>query len=81
MKKEKFTNKTTEELIRDEKSLRVISLMFAGALFVLFVATIYMTFKNGFTALSIVPIAILPTLIINISNWNEVKKEIKERNS
>lgn len=79
MKNEKFANKTTEELIRDEKTLKVITTIFGGMLFVLFIMGIFLSFKQGFTALSVVPIALLPILIININNWNAIKKEIKSR--
>ena len=79
MKNEKFANKTTEELIRDEKTLKVITTIFGGMLFVLFIMGIFLSFRQGFTALSVVPIALLPILIININNWNAIKKEIKSR--
>jgi hypothetical protein len=37
-------------------------------------------FKNGFSALTVIPIALLPILIININKWNQLKKEKTNRN-
>lgn len=80
MENKKISGLSNEELIKSEKKVKTITLLLAGALLVLFLANIFLTFKKGFTAMSVIPIALLPILILNINNWNALKKEIKSRN-
>jgi len=80
MNNRKPADLSNEELIRDEKNIKTLTLIFMGVLLVLFASTIFLTFKNGFSAMSVIPIALLPILIMNINNWNALKKEIKSRN-
>lgn len=79
MKNNKLAETSTEELIQNEKKIKVLTLILAGALLVLFGASLFLTFKKGFTVLSCIPIGLLPILILNINNWNAIKKEIKSR--
>ena len=80
MNNRKPADLSNEELIRDEKNIKTLTLIFMGVLLVLFASTIFLPFKNGFSAMSVIPIALLPILIMNINNWNALKKEIKSRN-
>jgi len=79
-KNNKLADQTNEQLIQNEKKVKVITLLFLGGLFLLFLITIYLTYRNGFTPLSILPITLMPVLIASIGNWNALKKEIKSRN-
>ncbi|PIF46974.1 hypothetical protein CLU96_4020 [Chryseobacterium sp. 52] len=74
------TEYTNEELISNEKKAKAITIMLMVAILLLFISTMFLTFKKGFSALSVVPIALLPILIININNWNKLKKEKANRN-
>lgn len=80
IKNNKLADQTNEQLIQNEKKVKVITLLFLGGLLLLFLITIYLTYRNGFTALSVLPITLMPVLIASISNWNALKKEIKSRN-
>jgi len=80
IKNKKLADQTNEQLIQNEKKVKVITLLFLGGLLLLFFITIYLTYRNGFTALSVLPITLMPVLIASISNWNALKKEIKSRN-
>ena len=75
MKSKKLNELSNEELLKNEKSLKAITYMLAGTLLVLFVAGIVLTFKKGFSALSVIPIALLPILILNFNTLKEVKEE------
>lgn len=66
---------TDEELINNEKKIKILTIMLMVAIIILFLSTIFLTFKKGFSALSVIPIALLPILIMNINNWNKLKKE------
>jgi len=79
MTNKKPAEQSNEELLKNEKTIKGLTLAFAVVLIVLFVTIIFLTIKKGFSALSVVPIALLPILIIGLNNWNELKKEIKLR--
>jgi len=71
---------TDEELINNEKKIKVLTIMLMVVIILLFLSTMFLTFKKGFSALTVIPIALLPILIININNWNKLKKEKADRN-
>lgn len=71
---------TDEELINNEKKIKILTIMLMAAIVLLFLSTMFLTFKKGFSALTVIPIALLPILIININNWNKLKKEKADRN-
>ncbi|SEV96417.1 hypothetical protein SAMN05421841_0395 [Chryseobacterium wanjuense] len=71
---------TDEELINNEKKIKILTIMLMTAIVLLFLSTMFLTFKKGFSALTVIPIALLPILIININNWNKLKKEKADRN-
>jgi predicted nucleic acid-binding Zn ribbon protein len=71
---------TDEELVNNEKKIKVLTIMLMVAIVLLFLSTMFLTFKKGFSALTVIPIALLPILIININNWNKLKKEKANRN-
>ncbi|WP_131536756.1 redox-active disulfide protein 2 [Pedobacter nototheniae] len=75
----KLAGISNEELIKNEKKAKGLTLVFTGVLIVLFTVNTITCLKNGFSAVTIVPIALLPVLIININSWKELKKEIKRR--
>ncbi|TCC86640.1 redox-active disulfide protein 2 [Pedobacter frigiditerrae] len=79
MSKKGLSELSNEELLKNEKTLKTITSMLAGAIFLLFVVNIFLAFKKGFSALSAVPIALLPIVIINFNSLKEMKKEIKAR--
>lgn len=81
MKQQKISTLNTEELLKLQKSIKVITYMLAGTLFFLFCFTLYLTFKNGFNALTIIPVALLPIVFLNLNNLKEIKKELKSRES
>lgn len=79
MKSRLWGNLTSEELVKKEKFLKMTVYMLGGALVLLFVLTIYNTTQKGFSALNVVPLGLLPMLILNINNLNEIRKELKSR--
>lgn len=75
-----ITEYTNEELISNEKKMKILTIMLMVAILILFFSSFYLTIKKGFNALSVIPIALLPILIMNINNWNKLKKEKSDRN-
>ncbi|WP_077415952.1 hypothetical protein [Chryseobacterium sp. JV274] len=75
MKNKSISEYTNEELISNEKKIKIINIMLGIAILLLFLSNIVLTFKRGFSAMSVIPIALVPILIRNINNWNQSKKE------
>ena len=79
MKTKPLSEYTTQELTQKLKALKTVTSIFAGTLIVLFAINLYQSIMNKFTALSIIPIALMPILVINIASISKVKKELKLR--
>ncbi|MBC6110220.1 redox-active disulfide protein 2 [Pedobacter fastidiosus] len=76
----KLEELSNEELLKREKMIITVTYTLAGMLLLLFGLGIFLTFKKGFTALTVVPIALLPIVIINFGNIKKIKAERKLRN-
>jgi tellurite resistance protein TehA-like permease len=79
MNKTKLSEMSNEQLLKNEKNLKTITYMLATAVLILFITVIILAFKKGFSALNVVPIALLPIVIVNLNTLKEMKNEIKSR--
>lgn len=79
MKNTKFSEMTTEELIKNQKTLKTVNTIFAVVLLMLFALNVYIVLRKGFSAMNVVPVALLPILFLNLSNLKEIKKELDSR--
>ncbi|KPE53173.1 hypothetical protein [Chryseobacterium indologenes] len=79
MKNKHFTEYTDEELMSNEKKIKVLTIMLASSMMVLFFTFIVLVIKKGFNPIMIIPIGILPLLVINIMNLKKLKKEKEKR--
>ncbi len=80
MKGQKLSEMSSEALLEQEKSVKVLTSMLAGALLVLVVIAVILSYKQGFTPLLIVPFALLPIVLLNLSNSRQIRKELDSRN-
>jgi hypothetical protein len=79
MKNQKIQEMSTETLLKQKKIIEAVTGMFSGVLTVLFIVTLVSSFKQGFTPLLILPFALLPILVLNVNNWQAIKKELNSR--
>lgn len=79
MKAKPLSEYTTQELTQKLKALKTVTSIFAGTLIVLFAINLYQSIMDKFTALSIIPIALMPILVINIASISKIKAELKSR--
>lgn len=79
LKKDNFSDLTTEDLFKKKKSMSFATGLLVGALIVFFLITILETITKGFTPLLIVPLASLPVLIIIYGQLKSINKELKNR--
>ncbi|MDQ1803215.1 redox-active disulfide protein 2 [Chryseobacterium sp. CKR4-1] len=80
MKNKPITEYTNEELINQEKNSKAITILLMVAIPLLFFSNLFITFKHKFSALAVIPIALVPILIVNINKWKQLKKEKADRN-
>ncbi len=79
MKETKFSEMSTEELLKSQKTSKIATYTFAVLLLLLVVVNIFLVFKKGFSASQVVPIALLPILFLNFKTLNDIKKELQSR--
>ncbi|KOS07624.1 hypothetical protein AM493_17435 [Flavobacterium akiainvivens] len=79
MKTNKFAEMPDAKLLNLEKTVKAVLYMFAAAIVIMLITTIYTSVTRGFSAVSVLPVAFLPILLLNVNNLNEIKKEIKAR--
>ena len=81
MKQVPFSELSQDELLKKEKTLKAASTVMGGMLVVLAAASVYLTYLQGFTVFSVLPVAFLPIFIVNIGNLKKIKAEISSRNT
>ena len=83
MAKQNFSELSTEDLIKKQKTTSAMMGLLLGALtlIVLFIITRYEPINKGLTPLLTIPVALLPLLIICYRQLNSVNKELKSRES
>jgi Na+-transporting methylmalonyl-CoA/oxaloacetate decarboxylase beta subunit len=79
MESNKLSELNTEALLKKYKLWKAMAGTLAGILLVCFIVLIYLSLKKGFSPLLIVPIALMPILILNITKINNIKKELNSR--
>lgn len=79
MKNENLGVQDTESLQKKQKLLKMVTAMLGGMLMVLLVLAIYISFKKGFSALVVVPIALMPILMLNVISIKNIQKELTSR--
>ena len=75
MSKVKLSALSNEQLLKNEKTLKVVTFTLIGMIGVLLVLTIILAFIKGFSALSAVPVALFPIVIVNLNSLKEIKVE------
>lgn len=81
MKKENYSEETTENLIKKRKVTVGASSALAGMLLVLLAVSIYITITIGFTALIAIPFALSPILALNFKQIKAIDEELNSRNT
>jgi hypothetical protein len=79
MQETDLTKVTKEELLKREKTAKVVSYLFIGVIIIQLATGIFLTIKQGFSIFMIVPIAFVPILMITISNLKKIRTEIDSR--
>jgi len=82
MKSKNLTELSVEELLKQQKSIKVVTGMLAGMLISLLVIGIFLTFqKISFIAFVVIPIALLPIVFLNLATLKKIKQELNLRDN
>ncbi len=82
MKSKNLTELSAEELLKQQKSIKVVTGMLAGMLILLLVIGIFLTFqKISFIAFVVIPIALLPIVFLNLATLKKIKQELNLRDN
>jgi|GEM_PF-340689 len=83
MKSQKIQEMSNEGLLKQKKSIEVVTGTLAGLLTVLLVMIVLLSIKKGLDAtsiaLSVIPFALMPIVFLNWNNLKEIKKELNSR--
>ncbi|CCH53311.1 hypothetical protein BN8_02399 [Fibrisoma limi BUZ 3] len=79
MKGQKFSEMSSEALLKQEKTTKVVTGMLAGMLLILLVMGIVRAFWQGFNSLIFIPFGLLPIVLLNLNSLKEIKKELDTR--
>ncbi len=79
MKQENFSALGTEELKQKYRIHSTLFMVFLGVYLLLVGMIVYQLLTDGMTALTAVPIALMPILIINRKKLKAMQTEIKSR--
>ncbi|MCX6213712.1 redox-active disulfide protein 2 [Spirosoma sp.] len=83
MKSQKIQEMSHEALLKQKKTVLLVTGLLAGALLTLLVMVVLLASKKGLQATSIslgvIPFALMPILFLNWNNLKAIKKEINSR--
>ena len=80
MKSKTITEMTMEELQKYEKTMKTATIILGICVGIMFIISILLLVKRGFSVQTVLPFAFLPLFIMNMTNWKKVKAEIASRN-
>ncbi|WP_316797463.1 redox-active disulfide protein 2 [Pedobacter agri] len=80
MSENKFAEMSNEQLQKNEKLAKAATYTLIVMLMLLFGLSMFLTFKKGFTPLTVIPIALLPIVILKLGNIKKMKQELKSPN-
>ena len=79
MQEEPLNKLSLEVLKAREKMLKISVSLIIASIIVMTIAGIFLTYKNGFSVFTVLPIIFLSIVVINANNLKKVKAEIASR--
>jgi fructose-specific phosphotransferase system IIC component len=81
LKRNDFSDVTTEDLIKKKKSTSFVTGLLAGCIIAYSFIAIFQIINEGFTPILIIPFVSLPVLIIIYKQVKSMDQELKSRES
>lgn len=79
MKETDLSKLSLEELKKREKTTKTSTVLLLGMIIVQIAVGVFLTFKQGFSVFTILPIAFFPILVVNNTNLKKIGTEINSR--
>ena len=79
MKEEQLTKLTLDELKIREKMLKTAVSLITASIIVMIIAGIFITYKQGFSVFTVMPIIFISIVLINAAKLKKVRAEIAAR--
>jgi SNF family Na+-dependent transporter len=81
MNENPYAKLTLEQLKNQAKTVKTIMSIFSGMLLVLVFAVVFLGIRQGFSTISVIPVALLPILFVMLNNLKTIQEEIQSRES
>ncbi len=79
MKPKSLSEFTNEELVKNEKGMKIAVIILAVFVVIMFLSGGYLFSKKGFSFFTVMPLIFLPLWFINYRNWKKMKEELAKR--
>jgi hypothetical protein len=79
MQKQPYANLTLDELKSREKMLKTAVSLITASILVMTIAGAFITYKQGFSVFTVLPIVFISIVLINLANLKKVRAEIAAR--
>jgi hypothetical protein len=79
MKPKPLSEFTTEELVKNERGMKIAVIVLGVCVGLMFLSGGYLFAKKGFSFSSVMPLMFLPLWYINYRNWKKMKEELAKR--
>ena len=79
MKTEDFNKVDDNKLIKEERSRKILLIVFSIFILIMIVAAIYSTITKGVAFVTYLPLFFLPIAVTNYLRYNEARKEMIRR--
>ncbi len=79
MKNEDYTKLSLEELKKKQKGAQLATSLLTGIIIVQSAVGIYLTFTNGFSVFTMMPVVFFPILMMSYNNLKKIREEIASR--
>jgi hypothetical protein len=70
---------STEELIKNEKGMKIAVIVLGVCVGIMFITGGYLFSKKGFSFSTLMPVLFLPLWYLNFRNWQKLKAELQKR--
>lgn len=79
MKSEDLSNKSIEQLLKQQKTTRFVTGLLIGTLVALLAINIYQGLTKGFGSQLVIPFALLPLLLVMRTSLKQIQQELATR--
>ncbi len=76
---DKLSDLSNEELMKKLKVAKTIYVVFFAVFIIMLATCLYLTYSQGFSVFTMLPICFIPIMIANIMSYGKVREEARSR--